>query len=159
MTVTVGPAGPQDVPEISRLLRDYLTATETEKAAHGLAVPGPLPSRYQHEIDRPEELLAGTLLARDGRTTLGLVVLEVQHDQAEIRRLWVDPAARGTGAGRALVRAALERAGGRRVSLTVWDWRSAPIALYRSLGFVGQDSWDERERLLCMAFQPDQSTR
>jgi GNAT superfamily N-acetyltransferase len=149
----VEPARPKDALDVSRLLRDYLTVTEQEKAERGLAERGPLPPRYQDEIDRPEGLLADTLLARSDGVTLGLVTLKVEAGQAEIKRLWVDPPARGTGAGRALVGAAIERAGGLPVALTVWDWRAAPIALYRSLGFTESASWDDRDGLLCMTFQ------
>ncbi|MCE0540173.1 GNAT family N-acetyltransferase [Kineosporia rhizophila] len=155
MTVTVAPARPEDAPAVSRLLAEYLTVTEQEKAERGLAPHGPLPQRYQDEIDRPDELLAGTLLAREAtdRRPLGLVVLHTEADRVEMKRLWVDPRARGTGAGRALVRAVIEQAADREVTLTVWDWRAAPIGLYRSLGFVDTPSEDPREHLLAMMFQ------
>lgn len=149
----VEPARPEDAAEVSRLLRDYLTITEQEKAQRGLAPEGPLPQRYQDEIDHPEGLLADTLLARADGVTLGMVTLKAHDGQVEIKRLWVDPQARGTGAGRALTGAAIERAGALPVTLTVWDWRTAPIALYRSLGFTENASWDDRDHLLCMIFQ------
>lgn len=135
---------------MSRLLREYLTVTEQEKAERGLATPGPLPQRYQDEIDHPERLLADTLLVKAGDRVLGLVILNAGSTEIEIKRLWVDPQARGTGAGRALVQAAIDRAGTRPLTLTVWNWRTAPIGLYRSLGFTDSPSWDEREGLLCM---------
>ncbi|GLY31205.1 GNAT family N-acetyltransferase [Kineosporia sp. NBRC 101731] len=150
MHLTVEAARPEHATDVSRLLRDYLTLTEQEKTARGLAVGGPLPQRYQDEVDHPESLLPDCLLACTGDRVLGLVVLKEQGDQVEIKRLWVDPAARGTGAGRALVRAAVDRAGARPVTLTVWDWRAAPIGLYRSLGFTDTQSWDERPHLICM---------
>jgi ribosomal protein S18 acetylase RimI-like enzyme len=154
LALTVEPARPDDAGDVSRLLRDYLTSTEQEKAERGLAAEGPLPRQYQDEIDRPEKLLSTCLLARlDDGQAAGLVVLQSQDEAVEIKRLWVDPGCRGTGAGRALVRAALERAGAQQVTLTVWDWRSAPIALYRSFGFTDSRGWDQREHLLCMTFQ------
>ncbi|GAB3266086.1 GNAT family N-acetyltransferase [Kineosporia babensis] len=151
----VEPARTEDTADISRLLAAYLSTTEQEKAEHGLATGGPLPQRYQDEIDHPQELLAQTLVARkaSGERPSGVVVLKTDADQVEIKRLWVDPAERGTGAGRALLQAAQQQAGPRRIVLTVWDWRAAPIALYRSLGFVETPSWDDRERLLCLTFQ------
>ncbi len=149
----VEPARPEDAAEVSRLLRDYLTVTEQEKAERGLAPEGPLPQRYQDEIDHPETLLADTLLARADGVVLGMVTLKTEAGPVEIKRLWVDPQARGTGAGRALTSAAIDRAGGLPVTLTVWDWRVAPIALYRSLGFAENESWDDRDHLLCMTFQ------
>jgi ribosomal protein S18 acetylase RimI-like enzyme len=149
----VEPARPEDAAEVSRLLRDYLTVTEQEKIERGLAAAGPLPQRYQDEIDRPAILLADTWLARADGVILGMVTLKAAAGQIEIKRLWVDPQARGTGVGRALAGTAIEQAGDRPVTLTVWDWRTAPIALYRSLGFTENESWDDRDHLICMTFQ------
>ncbi len=151
----VEPARPEDTADLARLLSQYLTVTEQEKAARGLAEPGPLPQRYQDEIDHPERLLADALLARNesDNRPLGVVVLKTDATQVEVKRLWVDPQARGTGTGRALMQAAQQRAGDRPVTLTVWDWRAAPIALYQSLGFTRTVATDGRERLLSMIFQ------
>jgi len=37
------------------------------------------------------------------------------------------------------------------VRLSVWEWRAGAVALYERFGFVVTDSWDERDRLVCMA--------
>ncbi|GAB6900489.1 GNAT family N-acetyltransferase [Kineosporia succinea] len=148
MNLVVEPARPEDAADVSRLLSDYLTRTELEKSAHGLDVPEELPERYRREIDHPAELLEHTLVARQPPRTIGLVIMR----NNEIKRLWVDEQARGTGAGRALVEAALTKAAPGPVTLTVWDWRTAPIRLYRSLGFEVSPSWDAREHLICLTY-------
>ena len=58
---------------------------------------------------------------------------------AELKRMYVDPAGRGTGAGRALAAAAVEAAralGYRRVLLDTVASMEAAIATYEALGFV-----------------------
>ena len=58
--------------------------------------------------------------------------------------LYVTPAARGLGCGRALV-AELARIctarGYARLELSVLDWNSPAIAFYRKLGAIGMDEW------------------
>jgi ribosomal protein S18 acetylase RimI-like enzyme len=56
----------------------------------------------------------------------------------EMKRLYVRPAGRGSGAGRALVRAAIAFAGAvgyREILLDSLPGMSAAIAIYRDLGF------------------------
>ena len=64
--------------------------------------------------------------------------------EAELKRMYVDPAARGTGAGRALADTAVEAAralGYRRVLLDTVAWMEAAIATYERLGFVGVEPY------------------
>lgn len=93
-----------------------------------------------------ERIVAGdrTLLlaARDGGRIVGMLTL-VWYDVPSGRKAWiedvvVDAAARGCGAGEALVRAALEHAariGAAKVMLTSNPARGAARALYRKVGF------------------------
>jgi ribosomal protein S18 acetylase RimI-like enzyme len=91
------------------------------------------------------------LVAVDGERILGTVTLELDRrideepsweldpSSANIRMLGVDPAARGRGAGRALVEACIERArsaGKEVVTLHTQSFMKAAIALYESMGFV-----------------------
>jgi ribosomal protein S18 acetylase RimI-like enzyme len=82
------------------------------------------------------------LLAVEGSTIVGFVVLADLHNAdrvIEIRRLVVDPASRGKGHGRSLLRAAVERAyehhRARRVWLDVKAHNHRARALYESEGF------------------------
>jgi len=79
-------------------------------------------------------------VARDGDRILGCVAFRaLDGGTAELKRLWVRPEARGSGAGRLLVARALDdarRAGYARVRLDTLPDQRAAHALYRSFGFV-----------------------
>lgn len=146
-----GSAG-QGLPE---LLAAYHLRTEAEK---GAAVPGvaQLPQRYRAEVLAPATAFAGdtVLVASVGGAAVGcLVVTAPVAGHAEIKRLWSDPAHRGHGVASGLVTAALAHAsadGAATVRLSVWQWRTAAIALYTRLGFTAAQSWDARDGLVCM---------
>lgn len=87
------------------------------------------------------------LLARaaDGGGALGFVgVRRFAEGDAELKRMFVDPAARGERAGRALAVAAVHAArqlGYRRLLLDTVATMTAAIATYESLGFVAIDAY------------------
>lgn len=142
-----------DAAAVSELLRAYHEHTEAEKVAHDLQEFGPLAPAYAAEIDAPAFPGADVLLAEHDDRVVGMVVLRVDGADAEIKRLWVDPAARGMGAGGALLAEAARRAsaaGAASLRLSVWDWRHGAIGLYRSRGFVEVPPWEVRERLVCL---------
>ena len=79
----------------------------------------------------------GTLLLAPGQ---GCVALRpVDASTAEMKRLYVRPAARGSGVGRALAHAAVSEArelGFSRIVLdTIAERMEQAVALYRSMGF------------------------
>jgi ribosomal protein S18 acetylase RimI-like enzyme len=165
------PAG-ADALAVAALVETYLRQTEAEKALHlggreaeaspdvgadreQAADDGSLPERYRREVRHPGEAYAAAtvLLAESGRAAVGVVVVQPDGDAFEIKRLWVDPGARGRRVGSLLIGAAIALAGHpvpARLRLTVWDWRRDAVALYRRRGFVSVPSWEERPRLLCL---------
>jgi ribosomal protein S18 acetylase RimI-like enzyme len=84
-----------------------------------------------------------------GEPPAGVLQLRFRHsvwtgtDDAHLEDLFVDAKARGSGLGRALVDAALERARDRgcaRIELDANEANEPALELYRSVGF---DSWSE----------------
>lgn len=82
------------------------------------------------------------LLAFDGDTPCGLLWCKLSVDEpgrADLYQMWVAPASRGKGAGRALLQAALSwaaQAGARRARLGVTVGDTPAMRLYLALGFV-----------------------
>lgn len=146
-----------DAAAVGRLVAAYLLQTEQEKAAQLGEAPfvGVLPERYRREVDDPAAAYAGAevLVADAGTGPTGVITVHRAGTAWEIKRVWVDPAARGQRVGGMLLDAALDFAaanGAGPVRLTVWDWREDAIALYRRRGFVAVPSWEDRARLICM---------
>lgn len=149
-----------DAIAVGSAVREYLQQTELEKSLqeNGTALDptASLPERYLREVEDPGAAYAEhrVHVAQLGDRVVGVVVLSVREDVAEIKRLWAVPEVRGRGVGSALLDAALHEAadrGAAHVRLSVWDWREGPLRLYESRGFERVESWDERERLVCMA--------
>ncbi|BDU72986.1 GNAT family N-acetyltransferase [Mesoterricola silvestris] len=94
-------------------------------------------------------------LATDGSVPLGYVLLRYRHSmwacgtEATLEDLYVDPAARKAGTGRALVEFALGLARARSCTTVCLDTNennAASLAIYRSLGFNAfSKRWDGRQ--------------
>jgi GNAT superfamily N-acetyltransferase len=113
-------------------------------------------ARYLAEMaDAAGRAAQGELLVavEDGRV-LGTVTLYLapgsmqwRPDDAMLRLLAVDPAARGRGIGRALFRACLDRAraaGKRRMALHTTEWMATARAMYERAGFHREPEGDVR---------------
>jgi GNAT superfamily N-acetyltransferase len=79
------------------------------------------------------------LLARTGAGLVGCIAVRpIDEATCEMKRLYVRPAGRGTGTGRALASAAIEKAralGYATMKLDTVPFMEGAIRLYRSLGF------------------------
>lgn len=152
LTVSAWAGGPEFAP----LLERYVVATEIEKGTPAASLAD-LPDRFHDYVANPAAFHErdDVLIAHLGERPVGCAIVTEPADGAsEIKRLWVEPDARRTGAGRALLMAAISTATGRGATtarLSVWHWRTGAIALYRSVGFVEVPTWDERDGLICMA--------
>ncbi len=141
--IAIRPAMPADVPVILRFVRelaaferepDAVRATEAMLAA---ALFG----------DRPA---AEAVLAEMAGEPVGFALFFHNFSTWEGRRglyledLYITPAARGQGAGAALLRHLAALAVARdcaRFEWSVLDWNEGAIAFYRAMGAVGQEEW------------------
>jgi ribosomal protein S18 acetylase RimI-like enzyme len=124
-----------DLDEVGALFREYALALGIDLAFQGFESElATLPGRYAP----PKGAL---FIARDTHgQALGCVGVRPfgKHGACEVKRLYVRPAGRGTGAGRALASAAVvfaRAAGYREILLDTLPQMTAAIGLYRSLGF------------------------
>lgn len=127
--------------------------TELEKTLHlgQHSEPSGLPERYRSEVEDPARAYANAVVyLAEADKPVGVLVLQRDGASSELKRVWVDPHARGRRVGSALIDAAVRNHAHRPLRLTVWDWRDDAIRLYRASGFVPVASWEDRPRLLCM---------
>lgn len=95
------------------------------------------------ELDKPQITF---LVARDGRDAVGCVALVNCGTYAEVKRLFVVPEARGTGAARALMAELEQQAsamGLNCVLLETGEKLSAAVALYTALGYAPRGKFGE----------------
>lgn len=128
-----------DVEEVRRLVLAHVAARASTPGiefmrADAARLPGPYVSPR-----------GGLWLAHANAAGIGCVALRPLDDEtAEVKRMFVDPAWRGHGVGRALMETLIAGARARRYSTlrlgTLHDMTSA-IALYESLGFTPIDRY------------------
>ena len=142
MTVVVRPAtSAGDIAEVRRLFKEYGASLDVDLRYQG----------FEHELAGLPGAYAPPagclLLARDGTTPIGCVAVRpIESGICELKRLYVRPAHRGSGLGRALAVAAIERAaaaGHRAMRLDSLATMVEAQALYRSLGFVKIDPYND----------------
>ena len=136
-------AKPDDVPTILRLIREL---AEYEHALHEVRATeedlrsslfGPEPKAFAHVAEHEGEVVGFALWFLSYSTWLGRHGIHLED-------LYVSPAVRGHGYGKALLtelaRIADERGYG-RVEWSVLNWNSPAIGFYKSLGALPQDGW------------------
>lgn len=139
----IRPATPDDVPTILRLIRDLAEyeralpeakATEEDLREH---LFGAEPKVFAHVAEHRGEVVGFALWFLSFSTWIGRHGIYLED-------LYVDPAARGGGHGKALLtelaRIADERGYG-RVEWAVLNWNTPAIGFYESLGARPQDEW------------------
>jgi GNAT superfamily N-acetyltransferase len=143
MTMQIRNATPQDVPEILRLIR---ALADYEKLSHEVIAT----EERLHQSLFGAHPVAETVLAwLDGRA-VGFAVFF--HNYSTFRGcpglyledLFVEPAHRGQGYGKALLLYVARLAAARgceRMEWSVLDWNTPAIEFYRSLGARPLDDW------------------
>lgn len=141
--MNIRPAAPSDVSTILRFVRD-LAEYERE------------PDAVEATEETLTEALFGShpgaeaVIAEQDGAPIGFALFFHNFSTWKGRRglyledLYVTPAARGSGAGKALLRhlagIALDR-GCARFEWSVLDWNTPAIDFYRAMGAVGMDEW------------------
>lgn len=141
--MTIRPVAPADVPAVVGLVHE-LASYEREPESCLLtpdqltaALFGPAPALFGHVADVGGEVVGCALWFLNFSTWRGVHGVYLED-------LYVRPAHRGAGLGRALLAAlaatCTER-GYARLEWSVLDWNAPSIAFYRSLGAQSMDGW------------------
>lgn len=127
----------EDLRRAAHLFADYQRALGVDLCFQGFA----------KELDDPASVYEAVFLAGDAERPAGCIALKrLGSERCEMKRLYVAPEARGSGAGRALVERLIDEAKARSYREMVLDTleRLAPaIALYETLGFVRTGAYTE----------------
>jgi GNAT superfamily N-acetyltransferase len=142
---------PWDGDAVVRLWLDYLTwGNDGLEVRYGFRLP--VTEAIERDLGSiakfqpPEGRL---LLAFEDDVAVGTAALRrIGPETAEIKRMWVDPAHRRAGTGRAMLDnliAAARTAGYARIRLDSPDFMTSAHALYRSRGFFDIGPYSESE--------------
>ena len=139
----VRPARAADVPRLHQLVVDLATyeraADQVRATPEQLrtALFGPAPAVHALVAEDDEQVVGFALWFLNFSTWQGVHGIYLED-------LYVEPAHRGTGLGKALLQALAEiavRRGYARLEWSVLDWNAPSIAFYRSLGAVPLQEW------------------
>jgi GNAT superfamily N-acetyltransferase len=143
MTLSLRDAVAGDVDDIFRLVCELATY---ENLADTVVST---PADFRRELFGPNPHAHAMVAELDG-AVVGLAVWFYNFSTFQgrpslyVEDVFVEPAHRGRGIGRAFFRAMAQRAvaeGCCRMEWSVLDWNAPAIAFYRSLGAVGMDEW------------------
>lgn len=139
----IRPATPADVPAVARLVR---ALAEYERLAHEVVLDE---ARLHAHLFGPRPYIEA-LIVEEGCEPVGFALFFHNYSSflakpgIYIEDVFVLPAHRGNGHGKALLREiarlAVERDCG-RLEWAVLDWNEPAIRFYRSLGAVAMDEW------------------
>ncbi|MEX0365163.1 MAG: N-acetyltransferase family protein [Ruegeria sp.] len=160
--LTIRPAIAEDMDDIARLCwayRDLLCDREAEAGLPAMTDAFYPTDSYQTLIDDLPKIHArpkgNILLADVGRTVMGCAMYYPLDPTGvtELKRVYVDPAARGSGAGRRLIEEAIKYARADGYTQLVLDTMvplTEAIALYNRMGFTPCAPYYD----ICAEFQP-----
>ncbi len=141
--IAIRPAMPADVPFILRFVHELAVferepeAVQATEAMLAAALFGDRPAAEAALAEMAGEPVGFALFFHNFSTWEGRRGLYLED-------LYVTPAARGQGAGAALLRYLAALAVARdcaRFEWSVLDWNEGAIAFYRAMGAVGQEEW------------------
>lgn len=141
--IAIRPARPEDVPHLITLIQElaeYERARNDAKATEELlfaALFGPTASAYCHVAERDDQVLGLAVWFLNFSTWLGRPGIYLED-------LYVRPEARGSGAGRALLRelaAICVQRGYARLDWAVLDWNEPARKFYERLGAQAMTDW------------------
>lgn len=140
----IRPAKPEDVAEIHAMVRelaDYEKSLDQAKAT---------PEQLHDALFGERPAVFAHIAEDDGGRVFGFALWFLNYSTwtgvhgIYLEDLYVRPAARGTGYGKALLaqlaRICVER-GYQRLEWSVLDWNEPALAVYRSQGAVPMDEW------------------
>jgi ribosomal protein S18 acetylase RimI-like enzyme len=135
-------ASPPDIDDARELMRRYARWTGVNLCFQNFeAELAELPGKYTP----PGGQLWIARAVADSAPVGVIAVRALSPTVCEMKRLWVEPEAKGTGLGRRLAQTAIDfaqSAGYREMKLdTLRERMPAAIALYRSLGFVDTEPY------------------
>jgi len=143
VSLTLRDARPADVPAVLRFVR---ALAEYERLAHAVrateadfhrALFGDPPRAHALLAERDGAAVGFALWCHNFSTFEGRHGLYVED-------VFVDPAHRGAGIGRAIFRDLARRAvagGCARMEWSVLDWNAPAVGFYRAIGATGMDEW------------------